>query len=141
MSRNSLAATTAIIFVAAAIGFGFWNLGTPARERQIHQDVRTAQGVRALATKITATWETTKTMPVDLEHVVPAYLTKDPTTHQMFTYHRKEGTAYELCAIFLTSDLNDRESETPFWRHGKGSYCFELDTSQDPPPPPASITY
>lgn len=142
MSRNSLAAIAAIVVVAAAIILGFWSLGTPARERQMHQDARTAQALQNLAGNITMKWRANKAMPLDLEHVSPVDSGKDPTTHAPFVYHQKNGTAYELCATFLTNDLSDNQSQAPFWRHGKGAYCFQLDATQEPPPPPPVwITY
>jgi hypothetical protein len=141
MTRNFWAALAAVIIVAAAIVLGFRNLGTPARERQIRQDVRTAQALQTLANKITMTWRAGKTMPVNLAHFVPAEVTNDPTTHAPFIYHAKSGTQYELCATFLTDDRDERQSEASFWLHSKGAYCFELDASQEPPPPPVSIMY
>ena len=74
-------------------------------------------------------------MPLNLE-TIPLQSAQDPTTHAPFVYHVKADAEYELCAMFLTSDLHDKQSETPFWRHGKGLSCFELDASQEPPPAP-----
>lgn len=140
MTRNSWAALGAILIVAAAIVIGFWNLGTPRWERESHQDLRTAQALQGLAVDIYKSWNVHKTMPANLEAFVPADETKDPTTKAQFIYRPKEGTVYELCATFLTSDLKDTQSEAPFWRHGKGEYCFQLDASQSVPVPPFVIT-
>jgi hypothetical protein len=141
MSRNLMAAIAAVIVVAAGIILGFRNIGTPARERQIRQDVRTAAALQTLASKITATWHANKTMPANLEHIVSVEATKDPTTHAPFVYHVKSGTQYELCAVFLADNRSDRQSEAPFWQHGKGDYCFELDASQEPPAAPIFYIY
>lgn len=139
MTRNFWAATGAILIVAAAIVSGFWSLGTPRWERESHQDLRTVQALQGLAVDIYKSWKVHKTMP-NLEDFVPEDETRDPTTHAQFIYRPKQGTTYELCAIFLTSDHNDTQSEAAFWHHAKGEYCFQLDASQSVPVPPLVIT-
>lgn len=142
MSRNSLAASAAVIVVAAAIGLGFWNLGPPARERQIHQDMRTAQGLDALAEQINQSWRIdNKVLPVNLNHF-PVSVKEDPTTHALFVYHPVAGSRYELCSDFLADNRKAApESEAPFWLHPSGHYCFELDALMPVPRPPYSYSY
>lgn len=142
MSRNSLAASAAVIVVAAAISLGFWNLGTPARERQIHQDIRTVQGLDALAEQISQSWKIdNKTLPANLDHF-PASAKENPTTHALFGYHPVGGSRYELCGDFLADNRKTApESEAPFWVHASGYYCFQLDALMPVARPPYSYNY
>lgn len=141
MSRNTWAAIAAALAVAAVVALGFWNLGTPGRERQVHQDVRTVQKLHLLAQSINQSWDrSNKALPSDLGRF-SAGETQDSTTHASFIYHPKTSSQYELCATFLTDNRNEQQSEAPFWLHSKGIYCFQLDASMPLAPPPVSFPY
>lgn len=142
MSRNSLAAIAGGIAVIGAVAVGFWNLGSPARERQIHQDLRTVQALDRLADQIDNAWNhSNKVLPNNLDRIA-ANAAQDPTTHAPFLYHPKQSSQYELCATFLTDNGKTAEqNESPFWLHAKGDYCFQLDASAPPPQPPYSYDY
>jgi hypothetical protein len=141
MSRNTWAAIAAALAVVAVVTLGFWNLGTPVRERQVHQDVRTVQKLQLLAQSINRSWDSSnKALPSGLERFSTS-ATQDPTTHAPFIYRPKTSSQYELCATFLTDNRNERQSETPFWLHSKGTYCFQFDASMPLAPPPVSFSY
>lgn len=142
MSRNSLAGIGATIAVIVAVTLGFLNLGRPAQEREVHQDVRTVQAVDTLAEQIEDSWRIFhQTLPKNLDHF-SASATQDPTTHAPFDYHPKTTTAYEICATFLTDDRSTAaQSQTPFWVHPKGSYCFQFDASVRVPRAPYFYAY
>jgi len=141
MTRNSWALCAAILAVVIVVALAFWNIGSPAHERQVHQDVRTAQALCTLAGDINTKWENSnKVLPPNLD-AFPASATRDPVTHAPFIFHPKAGTQYELCATFLTDNLNDYPNETPFWRHPKGPYCFQFDAASAVSPAPISDLY
>jgi hypothetical protein len=137
MSRNSVAMIAAAIAVVAAIVLGFWNLGSPARERVIHQDLRTVQALNRLAGQIQSSWRVAnRVLPANLERFA-ASAKEDPTTRAPFVYHAKSGSQYELCATFLTDNRKAAaQDRARFWAHPSGPYCFTLDASVSPPPPP-----
>ncbi|HEV2490419.1 MAG TPA: hypothetical protein VGT03_11460 [Candidatus Acidoferrales bacterium] len=142
MNRNSWALIAAAIAVLAAAVLGFWNLGSPARERQIRQDLRTVQALEKLATQINQSWNgSNNVLPSDLERF-PTSVKQDPTTHAPLVYHPKSGSQYELCATFLSDDRHTApESEAPFWLHPSGAHCFRLDASVNVPQAPYSYDY
>jgi hypothetical protein len=57
----------------------------------------------------------------------------DPITGAPYEYAPKTGSAYELCANFVTSS---REQDWPevsrAWAHPPGRHCFSLDASNPP---------
>jgi hypothetical protein len=142
MSRDSWALLAATIAVVAVAVLGFWSLGTPRHERQVHQDVRTTQALNTLAEQIRDSWNRSKNvLPPNLERF-PDRITRDPMTEEAFIYHPKTGSQYELCARFLTDDRNTAaQSQAAFWLHPSGPYCFQLDAAISVPPPPYFYDY
>lgn len=141
MNRNTWAAIAAALAVAAVVALGFWNLGTPVHERQIHQDLRTVRALNTLAKDINGLWaRSNKVLPSDLKGF-PATATQDPTTNAPFIYHPKTSSQYEICAAFLIDNRNEQQNEAPFWLHSKGIHCFQLDASMPLPLPPVSFSY
>jgi hypothetical protein len=136
MNRNSWAMIAAVVAVVAALVLGFWNLGSPARERQIHQDVRTVQALNTLADQIQNSWKVSnRVLPASLDRFTPG-AKEDPTTHALFIYHPKAGSQFELCATFLTDNRNAAaQGEASFWLHAGGPYCFQFDASVRVPQP------
>lgn len=126
MSRNFRAGIVAVAAVAVVIVLGFWNIGGPQRQRQIHQDNRAVYTLSVLAGQVDNAWSSSgNVLPTDLSRFSDN--TRDPTTHAPFIYHPKGDRQYELCATFLTDTraLN----EHMFWAHPKGNSCFQFDAS------------
>jgi Tfp pilus assembly protein PilV len=141
MSRNSWALIAAVLAVVAIVALGFWILGSPAHERQVHQDMRTVQALCTLAQQIDSNWRSSnKVLPANLSRF-PASSSQDPTTNAPFIYRLKAGSEYELCATFLTDDLHERQNEDSYWLHPKGPHCFPLDASTSPPLPPYPASF
>lgn len=141
MNRNSWALIAAALAVVVVVVLGFWSLGSPGHERQIHQDRRTVQALNALAGRIDAKWKSSKeVLPSNLDRF-DVTATQDPTTRAPFVYRSKAGSEYELCATFLTDNRNERQSEASFWLHPKGSFCFQFDASVPASPPPYPYSF
>lgn len=141
MTRNSWALCTAVLAVVVVVALAFWNIGSPAHERLVHQDMRTDQALGALAQGINGKWRSSnKALPANLDALPPS-VTHDPVTHAPFIFHPMTGTQYELCATFLTNNLSDSSTEDSFWRHPKGPYCFQFDAASSVANPPVWYPY
>lgn len=142
MSRNRWALIVAVLAVLAAVTLGFWSLGSPRRERQIRQDLRTVQALERLAEQINHLWnESDNVLPRNLEQI-PINVKQDPTTHAPLVYHPSSASQYQLCATFLSDDRDTApQSNATFWLHPSGTYCFQLDASVNVPAAPYFYDY
>lgn len=141
MTRNSWALCAAVLAVVIVVALAVWNIGSPAYERLVHQDMRTEQTLTTLAEGINSKWQNSnRVLPSNLD-AFSASATHDPVTREPFVFHPKAGTQYELCATFLTDNLRDSSVQTPFWRHPKGPYCFQFDAALPVASPPAWYPY
>jgi hypothetical protein len=133
--RNTLLAAGALVIVLVVLALGFRRLGSPADQRAITADQRRVQDLRGIAQRIAALHKPSPPPALaDLEQRQFLHLT-DPVTRAPYEYHLNTGTAYQLCATFSTASADDDErwaQPSPFWRHLKGRYCYELDSSKPP---------
>ena len=141
MTRNLGAAIVATVAVTVVVVLGFRMLGSPAKQRLIQSDARVIESLANLAQEIALRWNRSQTLPATLD-AIPAAAKENPVTHQVFIYHIKSASEYELCATFATDNRdaetakpNDRWDRTR-WAHPKGPYCFPLDASQPVPQAP-----
>lgn len=142
MNRDLWATIAVTIAVVAVVILGFLALGGPASQRLVRSDLRTTQALSRLAFQINFKWNSSgKALPANLDGI-PDLEKQNPATKKPFAYHPKSGSAYELCATFVT-DSHDSQGQdsTDTWAHPKGNYCFQLDASQQAPPPPTSYDY
>lgn len=141
MTRNLSAAIVATVAVTVVVVLGFRMLGSPAKQRLIQSDARVIESLANLAQEIALRWNRSETLPATLD-AIPAAAKENPVTHQVFIYHFKSTSEYELCTTFAT-DNRDAETAKPNnrwdrarWAHPKGPYCFLLDASQPVPQAP-----
>jgi hypothetical protein len=137
MSRDARAAFVACIAIVVVIILGFRVLGGPGTQRLIRSDERSVRSLAELAQKIQQKWKTSHSeLPATLESFSDKEK-QDPLTHKPFVYHQKSNTAYELCATFATDNRHQDPGEGEgAWRHPKGDFCFQLDTTQSVPQAP-----
>lgn len=137
MSRNSLAAIAATVVVVIVVALGFYVLGGPGTQRLVQSDLRIVRSLADLARQINFKWNNSgKVLPRTLDNVTDS-AKQNPITHELFLYHPKSNSEYELCATFATDNRNAQMQNTNNqWAHPKGPYCFELDASQPVPPAP-----
>ena len=132
----------ASLVVAAAVGWGFVLVGSPAARRLARFDEQRLEDVQTIAREIQ--W-----MVVDpqdkkkLKEPLPKTLAeaaararnervnpRDPETGEPYVYRVKNETTFELCATFALA----RDWDSPvFWNHPAGTHCFTIDVL-DPPP-------
>jgi hypothetical protein len=138
MNRNVWATIAATVAVVAVAILGFREMGGPGTQRLKQGDLRIVQSLARAAQQVNEIWRRDKTsLPKDLE-TFPERDRKDPLSGQIFRYHVKAGSEYELCATFALDDREAAQSTNmdEFWLHPKGDYCFQLDSSRTVPNAP-----
>lgn len=145
--KNVFFTVAAVVFVLAALAFGFWTLGSPLRQRELAWDSARVANLRSIAGEIRAQWTRKddtqlRKLPGSLETLASApgaqpLSLQDPLTRLLYEYHPREGSAYGLCATFsrASEEFRKRAAGEPpsFWSHGSGRYCFVLDAARDLP--------
>jgi hypothetical protein len=120
--------------VLAAIVAGLVLIGPPSTERSRRLDLIRLADLRQLARGVDLYWGREKTLPpaVPTLATVPDALfrsTMDPSTGEPYSYRALDGSRYELCATFEAADDAGNFGD-PFWSHGAGRKCFELDAEK-----------
>lgn len=135
-------AALATVAVAAAVGWGFFLVGSPGTRRmerfdeQRLQDLQAiAREIRDLSVEVDQPSRLKQSLPQSLEGVadkarVERVKLRDPETGQPYQYTVKGESTFELCATFTMSRDSD---ESVFWNHPAGAHCFTIDVL-DPPP-------
>ncbi|HEY3837055.1 MAG TPA: DUF5671 domain-containing protein [Bryobacteraceae bacterium] len=129
---------TAAVVVAFALGLGV--AGTPAAQRRVEADVRRTQDLQSVARAIHFWYEREKgsgaPLPASLTDLVGKGLqrsqTLDPETRTTYEYRVRNGSAYELCGVFVAAEEAGRGYRSQFWYHGPGRNCFSLDAAKLP---------
>ena len=119
-------------YVAAAaacigVALGFWVLGSPSYRRQLSADNRRVQDLRSIAFELHAR---PGPLPSSLREVRSNR--RDPVSGAEYEYNAQAGTGYSLCAVF-SATAPEELPHSPFWKHGQGRECFDLDTKQPVP--------
>jgi hypothetical protein len=130
-SRNKWMACVSVMAVASLLLFGFSYTGAPNRQRALRADERRVQDLYQLTVALNNRWKGgNHKLPEHLDEI-PNAAFADPITRVAYEYHVKEGSQYELCAIFtLASPNDDSARRTSTWGHSKGRHCFAFDASQ-----------
>ena len=130
MTSRHLVAGVALVLVLVAIVAGLLIVGSPAGERARRLDERRIGALQSLSSMVDRYWMTRGRLPSSLAELAndPRMNTdtKDPQTQREYGYRVVTDRKYELCANF------DRETDDdlvpPFWKHGAGRRCFEIET-------------
>ena len=137
-ARDRLMAGLSSALVVLIVILGFFQLGRPSVQREYRADAQRVSGLYQLGSQITAYFTThASQLPANLDQL-PNNSFADPITHAPYEYHPKQGSAYELCAVFARK-TDRREAATAMnrWVHPAGRHCFQLDATigmQFPPP-------
>jgi hypothetical protein len=112
----------AIAVVALAIVGGLYVLGSPSAMRAKRLDEQQLRDLGRCASAVATHWREYDRLPASIGEVG---LTCE--------YAPRQGTAYELCAVFERANTPRDER----WQHGPGRSCFILDArSYNPVPQP-----
>jgi hypothetical protein len=131
--RDLGSAAGAGLAIVTAVVLGFLSLGSPSNQRLVQADNKRVENLCALAYQVNSKWNSSNhTLPSNAEGL-PAFLLKDPLTHEAYEYRAKASNEYELCATFDRDNRKDTPAaQNTFWNHPKGHFCFALDPSQSP---------
>jgi hypothetical protein len=141
-SRNKWMASVSVIVVASLLLFGFSYTGAPNRQRALRADEKRVQDLYLLTSALHNRWKGGDyKLPEHLDEIANAAFA-DPITRVAYEYHVKEGSQYELCAVFaLPSPHENSAQRASTWSHPKGRHCFAFDASQTGNGPPDSYRY
>ncbi len=128
--RSPLMGIATGALVLAAVVAGLMLAGSPSEARRRRLDERRAADLRQIGQAIDVYWARTRRLPS-----APADLTRpglqvaltDPVTHEPYGYDVLGPQAYRLCATFESP--SDRIGDLPFWTHGTGRQCFDLEVT------------
>jgi hypothetical protein len=133
MSRHMLFGSAATAAVVIAIALGFWNLGGPARQRDVSADQHRSLDLTRVSSAIDQWYAREKHLPANLNQVLgydPGLSGFDPVTGFLYEYYPGGDTQYQLCATFAFAGQPDRANTfrtSRFDTHSAGRQCFPLD--------------
>ncbi len=117
MNARSGLAAGAFVIVAAGLGFGFTQTGSPDTVRAKTADARLQEAIEMRA--------------IDGEDLVDRKLYGESTSASTKTirYVALPRHRYALCATFaLEGNAFDEDSDPePAWKHSAGLYCYRFD--------------
>jgi hypothetical protein len=129
-SRERRMAALSSAIVALMLVLGFWQLGSPGRQREFRGDAQRVQQLFQLSSQIESYWSShASQLPPNIDQL-PGNAFVDPITRVPYEYHRGQGSQYELCATFArSSERSDVPPEQKQWIHPAGHHCFKLDAT------------
>jgi hypothetical protein len=130
LGRDRFMAAFSTLAVLVILALGFMQLRPPTVQRQFRADNERVRQLYHLDTEVKYYWSTHNSqLPSNLDQLASkAYF--DPVTRAPYVYRPKQGSQYELCAVFAQgSDLSADASAPDQWTHPAGPYCFPLDAS------------
>lgn len=144
MDRDTAFAMAASTAVIAVIVLGFWNLGSPANQRDIGADQRRSEDLQRMARVLHQHYSGPMRLPSSLDEIQPnaPYLSmRDPVTNLPYEFRPLSGAQYELCATFSSDTRNEQNPPDAltwrlFTKHARGRQCFDLDTTRPVYPSP-----
>ena len=102
-SRDRRMAALSSAVVALMLVLGFWQLGSPGRQREFRGDAQRVQQLFQLSSQIKSYWSShASQLPANIDQL-PGSAFVDPITRVPYEYHPGQGSQYELCATFARS--------------------------------------
>lgn len=127
----------ALFIVAGSVILGFWQAGSPFRQRLVKFDERKISDLSSLQGQLVYVfWQQKGRLPEKLSELNdPISAFSVPTDPQggEYEYRKTAEMSFELCANFnLQSDLSQPNyagmmPKMDVWEHGAGRVCFERD--------------
>lgn len=133
-------AVGAVVAIVTTLGIGFWETGSPARQRELAMDRRRVADLTAIARNLHYRWvgskEEAKVLPRTLDPLnenmpIPLSLS-DPVTKRPYLYRPQSVSRYSLCATFQQASGPAQPPNRVVWEHPAGEYCFALDAAMSP---------
>ncbi|KKQ77200.1 MAG: hypothetical protein US98_C0010G0004 [Parcubacteria group bacterium GW2011_GWC1_38_6] len=127
-----------VISIIAAVIYGLFLIGSPAKQRQIKFDQQRISDLQTISSAVNFYQDRKKRLPEALDlllfedYYIPSL--KDPATGIPYEYRIINDKQYELCANFDTasSEYSNESYPKPAseekWNHGEGRRCFLRET-------------
>lgn len=136
--RDRTMAGLSSALVVLLVALGFWQLGSPRRQREFRADSERVRELYQLSIGIGQYWKDhASRLPATLDQLPGHASFSDPVTQKPYEYHPKQGDQYELCASFAHSSSGQGSTFGPnTWIHSAGRHCFQFNaasTVQFPP--------
>lgn len=135
MTVSSLRTTTGVVavaVVAAAVVYGFTQIGPPRDERERRLDERRVDDLQGLARAVDLHWTRHGGLPTSLQELsdgaVRELTLNDPERDEHYEYRVETASAFELCGVFGTNV--SEPSADVFWTHPVGRHCFNLEVRE-----------
>jgi hypothetical protein len=132
LDRDKLMAGLCSAVVAILLILGFSHLGPPSVQREFRADGQRLNDLYQLTVVVRNYWtEHASQLPSSIDQL-SGRAHSDPVTMTPFEYHPKQGSQYELCAVFARSSQRETAAGPDQWSHPAGRHCFPLDASVVP---------
>jgi len=135
----------ALIF--ASIIYGFFLVGSPAKQRDIRFDEQRVINLQGIQGSVASYWQQKKTLPVNLDalKVLGFEIPGDPQTDQLYEYAVIGELSFRLCAEFKTATKEEAYYDKSmfyyssvgvatvpkYWVHNVGRACYESAIDKD----------
>lgn len=134
--KAAMVGAATILLSLAAVGAGFFVIGTPSDARAVRYDNERVQGLSSIQYSVLDYYQRTGALPETLDVLtdpLSGYTTPvDPRTEEPYTYRVTGPLTFTLCATFeRESEEQQREYMTrpmdfsDSWTHGVGETCFD----------------
>ncbi len=135
-NRDRIMAMVSAVVVTLIVVFGFLQLGTPRRQREMRADSQRVMQLYNLSSQIRNYWSVHGSqLPSSLDDM-PGVRQVEPVTHSHYEYIPGTGSQYRLCANFTEAQQSQGTyNDSDIWNHTAGHYCFSLDTKGVTPYP------
>jgi hypothetical protein len=128
-NRDRFMAVISSVAVILLVIAGFLNLGAPKAQREIRADNQRVRQLFSLSNDIRNYWVAHRELPAGTDQI-PGGSYADPVTNAPYEYHPKQGSQYELCAVFMHKNADQQTDSGPdAWAHPAGHHCFSLDAA------------
>ncbi len=136
--KSILFAIGVTIMVAAAVAFGFTQIGSPSDSREERLDAKQIEDLRLIQSNVQQYYYEHDRLPENLEEISSVgVLPTAPEGRAAYRYIRNEG-GFELCGTFSRPSLPDQYTSyyPPIegkgmvrnpenWQHSEGEVCFK----------------
>jgi hypothetical protein len=135
--RGKASLVVAAMVIVGSIVAGVILVGTPARGRLERLDARRIEDLRGIVRAIDEFHVRTDRLPTSLAELADdprtRVFTADPGSGADYRSVTLDDRTYELCASFdLESAPSTPRQSDPFWTHGRGESCFEIEARTTP---------
>lgn len=140
------AAIIAGVIIFASIVYGFFLVGSPAKQRDLRFDEQRISHLQQIQFSAVEYWQQKKELPKDLNEMnkLGYGMPVDPETGEQYEYAATGDLSFRICAEFKTVFKAKTAADKPFyypqkglvavpqnWEHNIGRSCFDISIDRD----------